>query len=252
MSDFSYQFYIDLIKVLRAQLPLLDFSEVTKDCERFFLLRHDVEFSVEKAYDMALIEHEQLGIHASYFFQVRNYSYNPFSFKNSRLINRIHDMGHKIGLHVNSSGLTIYDDFVHFIKNDVGLLHYGTGVPVDRFSFHRPSLSLLKAGIKIEGLLNTYDALYFQLYEHTPSHKLSRYYFSDSEHRWKYGNPLEQLNPDMKKIQLLIHPYSWSKKGLNNEENFKELIHLKYLWMLQSMQSECHNFPEGLMPNDKL
>lgn len=252
MNDFSYQFYINLIKVLKKLLPLLDFSEVTKDSERFFLLRHDVEFSIEKAYEMALLEHEILGIHSSYFFQVRNYSYNPFSFKNMSLIKHIYEMGHKVGLHVNTSGHSKSDDFSTFIKNDTGLLQQGTGVPVDRYSFHRPSVSLLKAGIRIEGFINTYDPLFFEFYEDRPPQKLSIHYFSDSEHRWKYGNPLEPLKPNRNKIQLLIHPYSWSKKGLNNEDNFKELIRLKYDWMIQSMNGECHHFPQGLMPNDHL
>lgn len=235
MNEFSYQFYIDLIKKIKAHLPLLDFSEVNERSTQFFLLRHDVEFSVEKAYELARIEHELLGIHSSYLFQVRNYSYNPFSFKNARLINRIAEMGHKIGLHVNTSGLNSFDHLQEFIINDLNLLKNGIGVAVDRFSFHRPSFLILKADVKIEGLINTYDKLYFHLYQGEPPEQLTTYYFSDSEHRWKYGTPLDKLTANMQKVQLLTHPYSWSKEGLNNYNNFKELVHLKYYWMMQSM-----------------
>jgi hypothetical protein len=247
MNDFSYKFYIELIRTLKEALPLLDFAEIKESTDRFFLLRHDVEFSVEKAYELARIEHELLGINSSYFFQIRNYSYNPFSFKNSRLITRIYGMGHKIGLHVNTSGVDGFHSIRDVIKKDISLLQNCIELPVDRFSFHRPSFQLLNEGIKIDGLINTYDKQFFQLYEHTPPQKFNIYYFADSEHQWKYGKPLDCLNPGMNKVQLLIHPYSWSKIGMDNCVNFSHLAQMKYNWMLKSMQGECHNFPQGLI-----
>jgi hypothetical protein len=254
MNDFSYEFYIALIRTLTHALPLIDFAEIKESEERFFLLRHDVEFSVEKAYELARIEHERLHINSSYFFQIRNYSYNPFSFENMRLIHQIHAMGHKIGLHVNFSGISNLTQIANLIQTDVALLQTGLKLPIDRFSFHRPSFQLLKAKIKLKDLINTYDETYFQLYEqeHTIPSQLSIYYFSDSEHRWKYGNPLEKLTSDVKKLQLLIHPYSWSEKGLNNDNNFNELIQFKYRLMLKAMNNECHNFPKGLLPDENL
>lgn len=252
MNDFSYKFYIELIKAFTVALPLRDFADVKENTERYFLLRHDVEFSIEKAYELARIEHDLLGVHSSYFFQIRNYSYNPFSFKNSRLITRIHNMGHKIGLHVNTSGMDKSHSICDFIKKDIGLLQNSIELPVDRFSFHRPSFQLLSQKIKIDGLINTYDEKFFQLYEHIPPETFDKYYFADSQHQWKYGNPLAHLNADMKKVQLLVHPYSWSKIGMDNDSNFKQIIRTKYDLMLKSMRSECHNFPEGLIKNEKI
>lgn len=252
MNEFSYRFYIELINVLKGALPLLDFAQIKPEMERFFLLRHDVEFSVEKAYDMARLEHELLGVNSSYFFQIRNYSYNPLALKNLQLIRKIADMGHKIGLHVNTSGLEDSKQIDHFIKNDCALLERGLGLPIERFSLHRPSFKLLNARIQINGLINTYDDLYFHLYEKDKPQQLNVHYFSDSEHRWKYGSPLEQLNPAIQKIQLLIHPYSWSEQGLDNSQNFKDLIAKKYQWMLEAMNSECHNFPQEFLQNEKI
>ncbi len=251
MNEFSYKFYVELIRMLTQTLPLLDFAEVKETSDRFLILRHDIEFSVEKAYAMARIEHEVLGINTSYFFQTRNYSYNPFSFKNMRLIKKIHAMGHKIGLHLNTSGMNKAIPMEEFIKSEVNFLQNGLELPIDRFSFHRPALKFLKAGIRINKLINAYDEKYFHLYEpHLRPQQLSKYYFSDSEHRWKYGNPMEQFTQEIKKLQLLTHPYSWSKKGLNNGDNFRALIKFKYQMMLKEINSECKNFPQELLAKE--
>lgn len=252
MNDFSYDYYLHMIERLKSAIPLMDFSKVSASDQRFFLLRHDIEFSVEKAYELAKIEHDRLGISSSYFFQVRNYSYNALAFKNVKLIKAISDMGHKIGLHVNTSGLSSLDDIKSFIKNDVNILQNGVGLPIDRFSFHRPSHALLALNINIDRLINAYDKRFFHFYSDKPPELLNVSYFSDSQHRWKYGNPLSALEQHVKKIQLLIHPYSWSRKGMDNTHNFKELIKEKQKMMLQAINDECKHFPKELLSNENI
>ena len=248
MHPFSYASYIQLIQAIQTAIPLIDFASIQKTDKQFFLLRHDVEFSVEKAYEMAEIEHNTLGIQSSYFFQTRNYAYNPLAFKNMALIQRMHDMGHHIGLHVNTSGLSDLKNIRNFIKNDIDGLQNGLNLPIDRFSFHRPTHALLRLNLNIKGLINTYDPRFFHFYTQHPHQPLPVYYFSDSEHQWKYGDPRSILENPVKKIQLLIHPYSWSKQGLNNEDNFKAIIQSKQALMLQSMHDECRHFPPELIP----
>lgn len=252
MKDFSYPYYIELITNLKTTRPLMDFSEIKDTDNRFFIIRHDVEFSVEKAFELAQIESENLGITSSYLFQTRNYSYNPFSFTNMKLIKEIAAMGHKIGLHVNMSGLTSLGNIEAFIKSDVNLLQNGLDLPIDRFSYHRPSYEILKRKININGLINTYDDRYFHLHENALEANLRVSYCSDSEHKWKYGEAAALINSPIKKLQLLIHPYSWSKEGLNNFDNFKALTQFKYEKMLESMNSECKNFPPELLINEKI
>ena len=301
MNDFSYAYYLHLIKTILQSVPLVDFANIKPTDDSFFILRHDVEFSVEKAYEMAKIEHDSLGVKSSYFFQIRNYTYNVLAFKNIELIKKIQAMGHSIGLHANTGGLTNIMDIIALVKQDVAILQRVLDMPVDRFSFHRPSHDVLKQNIKIEGLINAYDPLFFHFYNHEPPQCLNVHYFSDSEHQWKYGNPLsvlgfpERLRPaasprdprillnakayctemdrtgsrglaagrrdlncqraldkPVKKIHLLVHPYSWSKQGLDNTRNFKALIQLKQAQMLQSMQNECRKFPNELLLNEKI
>lgn len=251
-SDWSYDYYVKLIDSIKKIISLVDFQTIASSDKSFFILRHDVEFSVEKAYEMALIEHEQLHINTSYFFQIRNYAYNPFAHDNINLIKKIHAMGHHIGLHVHTSLLKPSGDISAFISNEVDILQKGLGLPIDRFSFHRPTHEYLKLNLKIKGLINTYDEQFFHFYHDKAENRLKVYYFSDSEHQWKYGDPLSILEKPIKKIQLLIHPYSWSKAGMDNLTNFKTLIQMKYEAMLKSMQEECHNFPKELLKNETL
>ena len=252
MNDFSYDYYINLIEMIKKTIPVRDFSDITDADERFFIIRHDVEFSIEKAHEIAIIEHQRLGINTSYFFQIRNYAYNPLAVKNMNLIKKIHAMGHHIGLHLNTSGLSPSEDITTFINNEVDNLQKGIGLPIDRFSFHRPNHAMLASNIKINGLINTYDERFFHFYHDQPPNRLKIHYFSDSEHQWKYGDPLSILDKPIKKIQLLIHPYSWSTQGMDNLTNFKALIRLKNADMRQSMHDECHNFPSELLKDEKL
>lgn len=55
MNHFSYAYYQKLINTLKTSIPIIDFSDITQKDNRFFILRHDVEFSVEKAYELASI-----------------------------------------------------------------------------------------------------------------------------------------------------------------------------------------------------
>ncbi|STX29746.1 Uncharacterised protein [Legionella beliardensis] len=250
MDSFSYDTYKRLIKDLMKVMPLIDFADVQDHDERFFLLRHDVEFSIEKAFAMAKLEHEKMGISSSYFFQIRNDSYNPLSYRSKELIQNIHAMGHKIGLHVNTGSQKDFSQITSSVKQDVELLQNGLGIAIDRFSWHRPSHELLKKNIKIKGLINTYDKRFFHFYGNKPQDILKIYYYSDSEHIWKYGDPLNILHKPVKKMQLLIHPYSWSKQGYDNETNFKTIIAEKYHLMRQAMNSECHHFPQEFLPKN--
>ena len=58
---FNYNEYKNIIKLIRSNLPIVDFSEVTDDTKKFCILRHDIEFSIDRAYELAKIE-KDLGV----------------------------------------------------------------------------------------------------------------------------------------------------------------------------------------------
>ncbi|WP_010283361.1 polysaccharide deacetylase family protein [Bacillus timonensis] len=242
MNAFSYKEYGKIISDIKKHNKVIDFREVTKDTEQFCVIRHDVEFSVERAFEMAKIESE-LGVKSSYMFQIRNNAYNLFSSENINMVRQIKEMGHHIGLHVHLKMVEEFESIESYILNDVQVMEAFLNIPVDRFSYHRPPKDILKLKVRINNLINTYDDIYFDLKEDEDNFENVRIkYFSDSMHQWKYGYPSEEEIKKYKKIQLLVHPYSWTKKGYPNTENFYSLKDEKVRIFNSTIHSECNHF----------
>ena len=92
------------------------------------------------------------------------------------------------------------------------------GRSVDRFSIHRPpSWTLENSSDVMCGMLNFYGKSFF---EYTPIPSKIKY-LADSQHCFKYGNPLDDFN--YQKYQLLLHPDEWTDKGADALNNFNSM-----------------------------
>ncbi len=215
-SQFSYENYRKIL--LNFKECLCDFSEVS-DKNSFVLIRHDVEFSTQRALRIAKIENSE-GVKSSFLFQVRSNAYNVLSIFNREIIEKISELGHKVGLHLYVS---------HIKKNDWNrlelelykqkeILEFAIGKKIDRFSFHRPPEWVLnRRDDLICDLINMYGESFF---EFSPEPKSIKY-IADSKHQFKYGDPQENIK--FSKIQLLLHPDEWSDRGFDAFENFRSL-----------------------------
>ena len=185
-----------------------------------------------------------MNIRTSYFVQLNNNTYNALSLKNRSIIKEIEYLGHKIGLHFTPTSTNHKTIEKEFFELKLILEKY-ISKEIDRFSFHRPNLNraLLKNNTEIEGMINVYNKLYFEYFEQEVPVKPKVKYISDSNHKWRYGHPLDLLNNDFKKVHILFHPFSWSMRGGNNLENFLSLVEEKNNTMLDSINSEISNFP---------
>ena len=242
-KPFSYNEYKEIIGKIKSRIPLLDYSDIDYQTNEFCIIRHDIEFSVERAYSLACIERD-LGICSSYFVQLDNNNYNALSIENLALMKEIINMGHKIGLHysaVSSDVRKIESE----IKHNINIPNHFLDTKINRFSYHRPNLNqeILESNIKIKGLINAYSDLYFHYFKETEPKNLRIKYLSDSNHEWKYGHPLDVIKEGHKKIHILAHPFSWSPEGGDNQENYIGLVSEKKLEMLSNINSEISNFP---------
>tara|TARA_B100000029_G_scaffold513542_1_gene613464 strand:- start:1545 stop:2294 length:750 start_codon:yes stop_codon:yes gene_type:complete len=242
-KKFSYNNYSDLLNQISGYLPIMSFDEINPNTSRFLIIRHDVEFSVNRAYAMALIE-KKLGISSNYFFQIRSNSYNLLSKQNIEMILSIKKMGHNIGLHVHLGSYNESLDIKDYILNDINILSNILGISINSFSFHRPSRRILEKNIKIDGIINTYQDLFFELTDDFENAKVR--YISDSNHQWKYGDPFNVKFKNIQKLQLLIHPDNWTKSGENNIKNFKHLIIEKNQEIRDTFKEECITYPPEL------
>ena len=241
---FSYNEYRNLISLVKEYLPIMDFAEVTDETKKFCVLRHDIEFSIDRAYELAKIESE-LGVVSTYTVQVRNNTYNALSEKNIELIQKIKDLGHHIGLHQNPPLMEI-EKLGNYIITDIHLLEHFYGFEIDRFAFHRPKKEFLASYINLKDKINCYGKNFFHYFDEKPD-KLDVLYLADSNHEWKYGYPLEFDFSKINKLQLLTHPFSWTENGGDNYGNFLSLIRERNKELLYSMNTETNTFPKELL-----
>ena len=241
---FSYNEYKNIIKLVNSHLPILDFSDITETTDKFCVLRHDIEFSIDRAYKLAKIE-KDLGIVSTYTVQLRNNTYNALSEKNIDLIRKIKDLGHHIGLHQNPPIMEL-EDLGQYIMTDIQILEHFYGFEIDRFAFHRPKKEYLESYITLKDKINCYDKKFFQYFNEKPD-KLDVLYLADSNHEWKYGYPLDFDFAKLDKLQLLTHPFSWSETGGDNYGNFLSLIRERNNELVNSMDTETNTFPKELL-----
>mgnify|MGYP000158962818 FL=1 len=246
---FSYAEYRNIITLVKNSLPIMDFSEVNDVVDSFCVLRHDIEFSIDRALTMARMEHDDLGVHSTYTVQLRNNTYNALSQKNIEAIQEIESMGHYIGLHQNPPQMSD-DELVDYITKDIETLEHYYGFSVDRFAFHRcgSNPGILEKYVEVPDKINCYAKEFFHYFSGDKPEELRVHYLADSNHEWKYGHPLHVDYWDLpQKMQLLTHPFSWSDDGYDNISNFTKLIRERNEELLTSMDSETKTFPKELL-----
>ena len=241
----SYNEFRNLINIVQRNLPIVDYKDVKDNTKKFCVLRHDIEFSIDREYILAKIEKE-LCLVSTYTVQVRNNTYNALSEKNIDLISKIRNLGHHIGLHQNPPSSMKLDTLKDYIMRDINILEDCYGFEIDRFAFHRPKKEYLSCYVQLENKINCYDKKFFQFFDKIPD-SLDIVYLADSNHKWKYGYPLDFDFSKINKLQLLTHPFSWSEKGGDNYGNFVSLIRERNDELVNSMNTETNTFPQELL-----
>ena len=243
---FSYAEYKNLIDLIKFNFPILDFSEVTVDTNKFCLLRHDIEYSIDRALDLARFEADRLGVKSTYLIQLRSDIYSAISNRSIKIMTEIKSLGHNIGTHPNPPSGMVLDDLKEYILNDIVALEKYYQFEIDRFSYHIPKHEYLKEYVELDNKINCYGMKFFHFFEGEKPKTLRVSYVSDSNHQWKYGHPLELNFDKIRKLQLLIHPYSWTQQGYNNLKNFVTLINERNRELLEAM-SEIKTFPKEFL-----
>lgn len=248
---FSYSEYCNIIHSINEHIPIVSFDSVTNDTHYYCVIRHDVEFSVTRALQLAQVE-AKLGISSTYVFQVCNNNYNPFSYKNRELIHKICELGHDIGVHVHLGNFNEHNERVeNYIIKQAQLLSIALEYPINKFSIHRPSKKHIQNVINIPGYINMNDNKFFTYTDNFNIYNLPVLYLADSNHTWKYGHPLSIDFSKITKMQLNCHPFSWTEKGLENSDNFYILTKEKQLEALESINEEIKTYPKDLYEKER-
>jgi peptidoglycan/xylan/chitin deacetylase (PgdA/CDA1 family) len=161
------------------------------------LLRHDIDWSLEAALPLLELEAD-LGVAATVFVLTSGELYDVRSTAGRRILRRIADLGHEIGLHYEGeryesiSGRSRLDD-------DLDLLRQSSGRAVVSAAQHLP---LTGRRALPEGAVehDAYDSRYLA----SPMH-----YVSDSLMVWRQATPHDLLDRRAS-FQFLSHPATWT------------------------------------------
>jgi hypothetical protein len=232
-SDFTERNYRELLKLAKQNFKFRFFTSLPLQ-QHDLLLRHDVDFSPQRAKALAKIESD-LQVGSTYFFRLRGADYSILDIEIQKIIFEISSLGHDIGLHFESEGSFKSDEeLINQLSTDKNLFELITGKILKVFSFHNPNQMMLSMrDSKYSEMLNAYSDIYFN----------KDNYVSDSNGYWRFRSLRTVLDdPSTKKLQVLIHPEWWTPEPLSPRERIWRAhigrannSHLRYIALLESL-----------------
>ena len=208
--EFTLRHYCWVLeRALASSFTILPLGESQRPAlgNKQIILRHDIDFSVEDAHRMAVLEH-QIGVHATYCVLLHSPTYNIGESASYEGIRSIHALGHEIGLHYDMSffqaaGISPLDG----IDSEIAFLSALLRQEIRSVSQHRPGT---------DGTFGGAVSRYTDAYD--PRLCKEILYVSDSRRAWRAGCIHEYLDK-ADKIQVLIHPEWWeADKTLSRRE----------------------------------
>ena len=157
-------------------------------------LRHDVDLALEAAVTMAELEAEH-GISATYFLMTRSVFYNLASSEGEATLERLRALGHRVGLHAVHPHIDFDERFDRVL------------------AWHNPDPDFVND--PVDGLVNVMTPPWFD----------RDHYRSDSNQRWRSGDPTEALaRGDFEWLQLLTHPEIWAYDGATMRATMESML----------------------------
>lgn len=206
-----------LLYALENGFEFISFTDEFNKKRKEIIWRHDVEFSLDIALEMAKIENE-LGISTTYFFQVHSEFYNILERYSSDILLEIKTLGHHIGLHFDSHYYNIQseDQLNQYITQDKEYFEKVFNIKLEVFSFHNTTPFTLNCRNKTYGgLLNVYSDYYKKKYN----------YCADSTGYWRFEVLDDLLNDkNVTHLQVLVHDAMWSNEVLSPRQRVRKSI----------------------------
>ena len=220
--DFTFLGYEKLLKLLRDMGYCFAEYQNYSQYPRAVILRHDIDFSLEAALNMARLEAEH-GVVSTYFVLLTSDLYNVASPKSLRMLREIQRLGHTIGVHFDETAYASTDkeSMVQNILKECRLLSalletsWSPGVQlVSRVSMHRPSAQIFHANLQIPGVINAYEVRFIQDFK----------YLSDSRRRWR--EPAFDIirSGTYDRLHILTHAFWYNAKEENISDSIKKFV----------------------------
>jgi len=232
--DFTRNNYDRLLKIAKAKFAFSFYTDFNRK-ENFILWRHDVDFSLAYAFELAKIEAANK-VRSTYFLLLHSRFYNLLEEENTNLVRKIMALGHDIGIHFDSHYYNIQEEVMlaKYLRFEMSIYDTIFGKKMKVFSFHNTTpftLSCTKP--KYAGLINTYSN-YFQ--NTLP-------YCSDSNGYWRHKRLENILSDDsVKKLQVLTHPGWWHERPSSPFDRVKKVVQDHSEQILEAYQKKLIYF----------
>lgn len=188
--------------ILRSALDqgfgFIDFFNLNLDEHgKLIVLRHDIDFSLAMALEMAVID-ASCNIKSTFALQISSPLYNPFTAFGIKTVNEIQQLGHNIVLHYRASSAAAVGEIREDVNREMQVMRAYFPYIQPVFVWHNPPSSNLLSDIEVPGLVNAYSASYVR----------DMHYISDSVLRHSPEDFLSSLSKH-NYLYLLLHPIIW-------------------------------------------
>lgn len=210
MIDFTHAGYRTLLNHIRSRGHVICAFRDTPASGKYVILRHDIDYSVVKALELAEIEHE-LGVRATVFLMLSSTYYNLLHIEQLRAARRIVALGHEIGFHYDTD---LFGDAPaatgQRIAAQARFLSDLLETPVAMVAQHNPSVVATR--VSVPGYVDAYADRFCK----------DIAYLSDSRRLWGTRDPVRFFE-EHERTQLLIHPLWWSADSKSRWEAFSAI-----------------------------
>lgn len=221
-EDFTEDNYRKLLQKCKKMNTFYGFEDA-KQQTNAIIMRHDIDFSVNRAVALSQIENDE-NVFATYFVYLHSETYSVLEKETTQKLEKIIDNGGKIGLHfeaafydnLNFGDKELLEDKIRYEKN---LLENLLGISINTMSFHNPDIGGNWHTIDdwmLGECINVYGEYFRNNFK----------YCSDSNGYWRYER-LEQVLQKFgeKKLHILTHPVWWQKEAMFPYERMKRSIY---------------------------
>lgn len=194
-------------------------------CDKRFILRHDVDMSIDGALKLGRLDKEA-GVISNFFIQLNAATYQTISGKCVLICKELQQMGHLVGLHVDSALFSEDEQnilkTINWIRDSLFPMDYAV-------SFHRPGKETL--GRKYSSFASAYSEELFD----------TEYYASDSRGEDFFYEKLDaMLDGEVHYFQLLLHPCWWEEE--TDKAKIRERLKDRYAEFIDGYLLD--NFPK--------
>lgn len=192
-------------------------------------LRHDIDFSIDMALEIAKFEHS-ISINSTFFFMLSSNMYNLLSYDSITKVQEIRSLGHTISLHFDPD---CYEDFIEGFEIEKKVFEDVFNISIDVVSIHRPGKFLNNNDIKLPGVLHTYESKFFKQIA----------YVSDSAGI----DPLKRIIDFLEGVtneplQLLTHPIWWCEKSESTTSTLNKWFEQRNKFIKNEITLNCRTY----------